>query len=389
LIEPPPPELWPLAQKTLAFDEPSTKWVTLKKALRRIDRRLEIHDVPAADQFKEWQKSLTEYFAENGLAYLSDPTAVQAFTQVFALEEMRRFEAIALLTWQRRANFPYNSSATLDNGLKDPNQLAWLDFMRNFGPLMAVAYANQLSSTDFLARFVKETMGRMRDISLDTAYGLEQARTLFREQVALHRASLPGNFLPNFILLVEGATEVILLPCFAALLGFNFARSGAMVVAAGGANQVAKRYLYLREVVKLPIFVVLDRDAEAQIEILQSSVRSGDRLHVLADGEVEDILTNEVFVSLLNKYIQSMTLSDSIVIKDEEFATSATRKRTIERLWRERDLGKFDKVGFAKFVVEELAPSNSQGKGLSPDGVDLIKSICSPSQWNQRFYNGG
>src|SRR5271155_4270177 len=81
LIEPPPPELWPLAQKTLAFDEPSTKWVTLKKALRRIDRRLEIHDVPAANQFKEWQKSLTEYFAENGLAYLSDPTAVQAFTQ--------------------------------------------------------------------------------------------------------------------------------------------------------------------------------------------------------------------------------------------------------------------------------------------------------------------
>jgi len=388
LIELPSPELWPLAQKTLAFDEPSTKWVTLKKALRRIDRRLEIRDVPAGDEFKVWQKGLTQYFAENGLGYLSDPIAAQTFMRVFALEESRRFEGIALLTWQRRANLP-RGTELLDDHLEDANQSAWLNFMLSFAPLMAVAQSNELSGTDFLARFVKDNLARFRDVSIDTAYGLEEARTQFRQQLALHRASLPGSFLPNFILLVEGATEVILLPRFAALLGFNFARSGAMVVAAGGANQVAKRYLYLRAVLKLPIFVVLDRDAESQMEILESSIGADDHIHVLADGEFEDVLTSGAFVPLLNKYIQSITLSDAIAIRDEEFETLSSRKRILERLWRQRDLGKFDKVGFAKFVAEELTPSNSAGKGLSPDGVALIKSICAPSQWNQRFYNGG
>src|SRR5277367_900877 len=144
LIELPSPELWPLAQKTLAFDEPSTKWVTLKKALRRIDRRLEIRDVPAGDEFKVWQKGLTQYFAENGLGYLSDPIAAQTFMRVFALEESRRFEGIALLTWQRRANLP-RGTELLDDHLEDANQSAWLNFMLSFAPLMAVAQSNELS----------------------------------------------------------------------------------------------------------------------------------------------------------------------------------------------------------------------------------------------------
>jgi hypothetical protein len=197
--------------------------------------------------------------------------------------------------------------------------------------------------------------------------------------------------LPNFVLLVEGPTEVLLLPRFAALLDFNFSGAGAMVVPAGGANQVAKNYLYLREVLRLPIFVLLDRDAEEQNEILQSSLRDDDRLHVLADGEIEDVLTTDAFVPLLNKYIHSlpMVVSDTLSIRDEEFASALPRTRILDRLWKERNLGKFDKLGFAKFVSGELAPSDLPGKGLSRDGVALIKSICSPSQWNQRFYNGG
>jgi hypothetical protein len=389
LIDLPPPELWPLAQKTLAFDEPLTKWVSLKKALRRIDRRLEIQDVPGSDRIKLWQKNLTEYFSESGLSYLPDEPSAHIFARFFALEEIRRFEPIALLSWRRRSNFLRNEQ-DLDDLAEEANQSAWLSFMLSFTPLLSVAQSDQVSGTDFLARFVKDNMARFRHLSIDTADGLEQARAQFRQQIALHRVSLPGDFLPNFILLVEGATEVILLPRLAALLDFNFARSGAMVVAAGGANQVAKSYLYLREVLRLPIFVVLDRDAEAQNEILQSSVRDDDRIHVLADGEIEDVLSTEAFVPLLNKYIHSlpMVVSDTLSIRDEEFATALPRTRILDRLWKERSLGKFDKVGFAKFVSGELAPSNSPGKGLSRDGVTLIKSICSPSQWNQRFYNG-
>jgi hypothetical protein len=362
--------------------------VTLRKSLRRADRRLEIQDVPGPGEFKLWQKHLAEFFAQHDLHFKEEALSAQLFLRLFALEEIRRFEPIALLSWQKRSNYPVEQTRSEDEP-EERAQSAWLNFMLNFTPLLALARERELIATDFLARFISDFTERLAHVSLESPDGLIQARMQFRQRIALHRGSLPNNFLPNYILLVEGMTEAILLPRFAALLGFNLARSGAMVVAAGGANQVAKRYLYLREVLKSPIYIILDRDAEMQRDILQPNLRSDDRMHVLADGEVEDILTNDVFVPLLNNYAHSLptVMSDTVTINPEEFANSSPRKLVLQKLWKELNLGKFDKVGFAKFVASELAPAGSTGKGLSPDGVALIKSICSPSQWNQRFYN--
>jgi len=355
---------------------------------------LELEDVPAkelksGDWIKAWQKALSSYLAENRISYLADAHALRTFAQLFAEEEMRRFMPISLLSWRRKSHYAHNLTA-LDDLSEPTNQTAWGDLMLNFAPFFSLSQSPAVFGTDLLARFIKDNIARLAQMRIDTAAGLEEARHEFRHQVQIHRTSLPGNFLPNFILLVEGATEVILLPRLAALLDFNFSRVGAMVVPAGGANQVAKEYLYLKEVLRLPIFVVLDNDAEEQNEILQNSMRGDDRIHVLADGEMEDILTNDVFISLLNKFIESLSgmAPGTSNVRDEEFTQGVPRKRALSRLWKERNLGKFDKVGFAKFIVEELAPTKSAGNGLSPDGVALIKSICSPGVWNQRFYNG-
>jgi hypothetical protein len=188
--------------------------------------------------------------------------------------------------------------------------------------------------------------------------------------------------LPNSIILVEGATEAVLLPLLAECLKVDLLGERALVVPAGGANQVVKKYLYEKEIYSLPIFVILDLDAAEQSEILASSLRDVDRLHVLSDGEIEDILRLDVFVPMLNRYIASLPgiVNDNRPIKPEHFGAGVPRKQILTRLWRERGLGKFDKVGFAKFTAEDLPAQGVGRKALSEDGLVMIESLRQQSQ---------
>ena len=64
------------------------------------------------------------------------------------------------------------------------------------------------------------------------------------------------------VIIVEGITEETLLPVFAKQCGFNFDEKGIQIVSAGGKNQVVKMFYLLSEQLKLPIFVLLDNDAQ-------------------------------------------------------------------------------------------------------------------------------
>ena len=65
------------------------------------------------------------------------------------------------------------------------------------------------------------------------------------------------------LVIAEGITEEILLPAFAEANGYNFIENGVKIIAAGGKNQVVKLYYKLIEQVKVPIFILLDKDAES------------------------------------------------------------------------------------------------------------------------------
>ena len=64
------------------------------------------------------------------------------------------------------------------------------------------------------------------------------------------------------VILVEGLTEETLLPAFARFLGYDFYKNGVQVIPAGGKNQVVKMYYKLSQELKIPIFLLLDKDAE-------------------------------------------------------------------------------------------------------------------------------
>jgi len=184
---------------------------------------------------------------------------------------------------------------------------------------------------------------------------IQAARVTFRAALGRHRKYLPGAFLPRLLLLVEGPTEVLLIPHFARTLGFDLSSNAVAVVPAGGSNQVVRKYLELRQVTTLPLVVALDADAGAQARLLAESMRQGDRLHILPSGEIEDTFDLKVLKTYLNYFIKKFKLIQPVVLSD--FKSTERRTVTLDRLWRERGLGDFDKIGFARDIVEhEMTP---------------------------------
>ena len=76
------------------------------------------------------------------------------------------------------------------------------------------------------------------------------------------RQNLSLRFPVRMVVIAEGATEETLLPEFAKRCGYDFDKEGVYVLSAGGKNQVVKLYYQLVETLKLPIFVLLDKDAK-------------------------------------------------------------------------------------------------------------------------------
>ena len=104
------------------------------------------------------------------------------------------------------------------------------------------------------------------------------------------------------VLLVEGLTEETLLPAFSKYLGHDFYQKGIQVIPAGGKSQVVKMYYKLSEELKLPIFLLLDKDAEENIAQIKPKLREIDKIHLVACGEFEDLLPKSLIIKTINKH---------------------------------------------------------------------------------------
>ncbi len=185
------------------------------------------------------------------------------------------------------------------------------------------------------------------------------------------RSQLAPDFLPEKLLIVEGQTEAILIPLFARLSDFDLSEQRILLLSGGGANQVAKRFLTYREATKLPIASLLDGDAESQYEIIEQHMQLSDLLISLPSGEFEDTFEISKFVQLLNRYLQSMTgvnapsLVEFEPLKKDLFSISQKRTQVLNKIWREKSLGNFDKVEFADFVAQTIKSKDEIPKDLN------------------------
>jgi hypothetical protein len=151
------------------------------------------------------------------------------------------------------------------------------------------------------------------------------------------------------IVIAEGATEEVLLPEFAKLCGYDFDKEGVFVLSAGGKNQVVKSFYRLSEVLKLPIFVLLDKDAEENLNQIRPRIRAIDTVHLLNCGEFEDLLSLD-----LVKRTLEYELSNISIVEQEMLNENAPRVKILEEFFKTRGMHEFKKVEFAQMVKKNI-----------------------------------
>ena len=155
------------------------------------------------------------------------------------------------------------------------------------------------------------------------------------------------------VILAEGITEEILLPKFGRLLGYNFDEEGIQVIGAGGKNQVVKTYYKLAEELKIPIFVLLDNDADANLNQIKPKLREIDQVHLISSGEFEDLLPQNLILKTINYEFQNFT-----TITEKEFNPELSAVANLVEIFRLKGLHEFKKADFAQKVEENLFDEN-------------------------------
>ncbi len=348
-------EFWACLQRFVSFDDPADRVARLYELSAKQIK------YPAVNSraFEELPRSVQESIFR--LSFGVDPDAAtianKLLNAVLALEDVERYSPVSFEAWYCqwwRNEDGKQSIKSKESWLKDlaveKAQMHWLysldemqlDFTRvnSEGP-----WAGDNRAGFFIA-CLEEFENRFQEF---TAKTIVEAQACFREVYAAWRNRLPGTFLPQMLLIVEGPTEALLIPYLTRSLGVDLDYSAVLVAPVGGAKQAARRYLDLRDLVAIPIVVVLDNDAAEESQLVMDMLRPGDRLHVLSSGEIEDVFDKAVVIELLNRYLQPIKDTSPITLLDLD----GQERRTVilNRLWRERGLGDFDKVGFARSIV--------------------------------------
>lgn len=168
------------------------------------------------------------------------------------------------------------------------------------------------------------------------------------------------------VVIAEGATEETLLPEFAKLCGYDFDKEGVYVMSAGGKNQVVKLFYRLCENLKLPIFVLLDNDADENLNQIKPKLRNLDKIHLLNCGEFEDLLPLPLVKRALDYELSNISIMEREMLNEH-----APRVKILEEVFKTRGLHEFKKVEFSKSVKKNITGQSD----ISPEIKCIIDEI--------------
>lgn len=180
-----------------------------------------------------------------------------------------------------------------------------------------------------------------------------------------NRESLGVKFPLKKIVIAEGITEEILLPKFAKINEHDFDKSGIHIISAGGKNQVVKLFYKYADIIKIPIFVLLDNDAQENYEEIKPKLRSADEIYILKSGEFEDLLPLGLIKRTLNRYLKNF-----YSISIDELRTDEPMTRLLNELFKNYCL-EFKKAEFASLIAQNIENQND----LSEEIEDIILKI--------------
>lgn len=197
-------------------------------------------------------------------------------------------------------------------------------------------------------------------------YNLKWLKSLAQDsEQTKNRADFSLKLPIEKVVITEGITEEILLPKFAKVYGYDFDKEGVFIISAGGKNPVVKLFYKYADILKLPIFVLLDSDAKENLEEIKPKLRKFDKVYILKNGEFEDTLPLNLIKKTLNKMLKNFS---SVSIEDIRQNKQMTKVLT--ELLKSNGL-EFKKAEFAQLVSENIKDKND----LSKEIIEVIKEI--------------
>ncbi|MBR1908024.1 hypothetical protein IJ818_03710 [bacterium] len=180
------------------------------------------------------------------------------------------------------------------------------------------------------------------------------------------RKSYLTHFPIQKIIIAEGITEEILLPIFADINGVNFDKYGFHVISAGGKNQVVKLFYSFADILKIPMFVLLDNDAYENIEQINPKIRDFDKIYLVQSGEFEDLLPINLILKTLNNHLKNLSFVDI-----SDFDINLSMVKNLENIYKEKGLEDFKKADFAHLVSENISSKSD----LSEEIIKIINEL--------------
>ena len=191
-----------------------------------------------------------------------------------------------------------------------------------------------------------EFISKKKDIPINLKWLIELNKS---SDVIVSRQEKKLQYPLEAIVIVEGITEEILLPEFASILDFDFMKYGIKVIPAGGKNQVVKLYYSLSEQLKLPIFVLLDKDAVDNVNSINNKLRTIDKVYLLNSGEFEDLLPTSLIVKAINLHLKNFASVNIVDITKPE-----PMVHILEEFFKEHGIHEFKKAEFAHIVQTQI-----------------------------------
>ncbi len=172
------------------------------------------------------------------------------------------------------------------------------------------------------------------------------------------------------ILLCEGQTEFTLLNSLFSLFDINLDKTGILVIPAGGKNQVARKYYSMIEYVKLPFFILLDKDASLVSNLIQTKLRKKDKLYLLKSGEFEDLIPKNTLLKAVN-HIHKNEYNCNF----DDFTNGQSMVVNLENIYKKYGFGEFKKAQFALELKNFIDNYSTKEDFMDSEIQTIVKNL--------------
>lgn len=346
-------QFWAYLSRQLAFEDPEDKY---RRLCALASRQIKEGDLKRSVDIESFEPGLADHLFQSVYGASEPSWSDRALSVFLAYEDLKRFTVSGFDSWRLRAGRgagAVGANSWIESGILSLSQALWIERAAAVVPEWDRLKPDGPWLDDPRCRFLLDCLSRFQTEFANVKPDIGAAGQIFSDELRQSRPNLPGEFLPDLVLFVEGPTEEIVLPAAAKLLSFDLDRNAVYVLVAGGAKPLAKRFLELGEVMSLPSVAVLDGDAREEAAVVTDMAKTDDRVFVFSQGEIEDTFNLGFFVKVLNKYLETNRAVEPVASAD--FNNASRRTACVNRLWRKRGLGDFDKIGLARLVAREMS----------------------------------